>query len=387
MDDSSIDWLARLIAGAGSRRGLVRLLAGLPVLAALSVLLGTDAAGADEGDPEQGGSHRRRKTRHTHIQNPLQRDRKHSQNQGRRNKKHKRNAKCPPSQTCQGKGGGVACGGAVCPVATQICVEGTCQDCDVCATCTHTTIKQAIDAVAQDATATIRICAGRYVRPSSADNVVDIQSKNLTLIGAGADCTIIDGKNAAADRELVRVVLSTSTLRHLTVRGSKQRNAIDTSEATTLTLEHVTVRNNDARPAGGAGINNSGTLFLNEGTVICGNIANYAGGILNSKRFGDASLTVNGNASVTGNTATDGNGGGIYNGFAPGGSAFTATVTLNSGSITGNTAKNKTFGHGRGGGIFNEDGSIEIDEQVTFAKNQAVIPPNDCANADGSSCL
>jgi hypothetical protein len=96
---------------------------------------------------------------------------------------------------------------------------------------------------------------------------------------------------------------------------------------------------------------------------------------------------MNGNASVTGNTATDGKGGGIINEVFDPGSTLTATVTLNSGSITGNTAMRRTPGNGFGGGIFNEGGSIVIDEQFIFAKNQAAFPPNDCANADGSSCL
>jgi hypothetical protein len=247
---------------------------------------------------------------------------------------------CPAGQTCQGGVCGFACGSDFCPAATEICDAGTCAACHVCASCTHTTIQQAIDAAdARPATDTIRICAGTYLRSGTSgfsSRVADIQEKDLTLIGAGAASTFLDGGNVSSDQPVVLVLDSTTELRQLTVRGANGHSGILNSSLATLTLQDVSVTGNHAGTLSGGGIRNIDVLILNAGTRISGNTASSGGGIRN-----EGTVTLHAGASVTGNTATGGNGGGILNG---------GTVVRNSGStISGNT-------------------------------------PNDCVDAGGTSC-
>jgi len=105
----------------------------------------------------------------------------------------------------------------------------------------------------------------------------------------------------------------------------------------TLTLKGCTITENTADGGGG---NGGGICSFDEkltitDSTISGNTARFGGGISS----GDSTLM---NCTISGNQATESNGGGIYN---------VSTLTLTNCTISGNTAK-----HG-GGGIFNAGGN------------------------------
>jgi hypothetical protein len=171
----------------------------------------------------------------------------------------------------------------------------------------------------------------------------------------------------------------TLTLNNATVSGNSAvcgGGGID--NAGTLTLNNTTVSGNGAfYPGGGedyssgGGILNSGTVTLNNATVS-GNDADYGGGIAN---FGTVTLN---NATVSGNSA-----GGIANGGRltlnnttvsgnySGGiyNEYRATLTLNNATVSGNSA---TFS---GGGIYNNGGTLTT-RNTLLAGNTAPGAPD-----------
>jgi hypothetical protein len=242
---------------------------------------------------------------------------------------------CEPGQSCQGGVCGFTCGGDFCPSATEICDGGTCHACDVCTTCTHTIVQEAVNEIGSG---TVRICAGAYRRLG--DNpVVGFRFVDLSLVGAGAESTILDGGGIDSTNPVLFMRDSTSTVRQLTVTGARGASGIWNFFSAELTLEDVIVSEN-VSPFG-AGIFNEGVLTLNAGTIVRGNgaIGDSGGGIVNAGE--QASLTLNDGARVTGNTAAV-TGGGIVN--------AAGTVVLNAGSeVSGNDSL------GGAGGIANTD--------------------------------
>jgi hypothetical protein len=319
-----------------TRRWMLGRLAVLPVLQGLLALLDPTGTAAD-------GRRRRRKKAHKHG-----RPRRHG------SRKNDRNS-CKPStiaRICAGKCGPVEnnhcrkiidcgpcpCGGVICDT-DQICDDETCQPCDVCPTCAHTTIQDAIDAATSGDT--IRICAGTYTR-SQANSVASIIDKDLTLVGAGAGASIMDGAGVFTANPVLLCDQTTTTVRQLTVMGSDGKSGIQILASSTVTFANVTVTQNTTN--NGGGILNAGTVILAAGTRVTGNpVGTHGGGIFNA-----GSLTLREGSSVTDNLA-DKRGGGIYN---SGGS-----VTLQAGSrVTGNTAN--IFG---GGEIFSSGGSVTLE--------------------------
>jgi hypothetical protein len=174
---------------------------------------------------------------------------------------------------------------------------------------------------------TINVAAGKYIENVKID-------KSLTITGAGATNTIVDGNKADSVFAI----------------GMNDPN-VD------VTLLGMTATNGYANDGGG--IVNRGTLALT-GVSLTGNTANNGGGICNI--FG--TVTMN-SGSITGNTAN--NGGGICNLYG--------TVDLKGGSITGNTA-NQIGGGLYSGRICNtETGTLKIDgTQVVVKFNKAGRP-------------
>jgi hypothetical protein len=194
---------------------------------------------------------------------------------------------------------------------------------------------------------TVRICAGTYTRFGNGP-VAEIIGIDLTLVGAAAESTILDGGGFGSSSldPVLFVDVSTSTVRQLTVTGGNDASGILTSEPTNLTLADVIVSGN--RKPFGAGIENRSVLTLDAGTIVRDNFAERfsGGGILNA---GDvASLTLNAGARVTGNLSV-GTGGGIAN--------VVGITTLNAGSeVSGNVAFSQTGA----GGITNDSGGTVI---------------------------
>src|SRR5437667_5462291 len=123
-----------------------------------------------------------------------------------------------------------------------------------------------------------------------------------------------------------------------------------TSSTGTVTISGVTVSNGVAQFGGG--INNEGTLDLND-CVITGNTAKESGGGV-ANRLNGSSLTMS-NCFVTGNSvATSGNdgwGGGVYNG--------SGTMNVTNSTVNNNSVQADAGHDAYGGGVYNE-GSLTI---------------------------
>ncbi len=125
----------------------------------------------------------------------------------------------------------------------------------------------------------IVVPAGTYLLSSGSL----IASSDLTIAGAGADTTIIDGQGTASVFDVTGVV----EMADLTIRnGSPANNGGGIDNGGTLTLTGVVLRDN--RPPGGSGgsftigggVYNHGALTVRDST-IANNGASFGGGILN----------------------------------------------------------------------------------------------------------
>jgi hypothetical protein len=179
---------------------------------------------------------------------------------------------------------------------------------------------------------------------------------SLTVTGSGASATIIDGQAAGTvvtiPNSSAQVTLSNITIRNgaLTLSGGGINNA------GTLTINDSTVSGNLAvisrrgQPGYGGGILNSGRVTINNSTISgnrawCFNYcAGYGGGIFNNGSLTINNSTLNGN--VAGGSFSIAHGGGIYNNT-------TGRVTINNSTISGNS----TSAVGQGGGIYNNGGA------------------------------
>jgi hypothetical protein len=137
MDPVRFDTMARTLATAGTRRGLVRLLTVFPLGMPLIALLG-DApdAIADDDDHGSSGRRKRRKAKHRHQTGNNKENRK-GERKGQDKDQGKRRKKCVPdslARTCAGAcatvtnncGAQVECGSCAC---TPLCAEcETCND-------------------------------------------------------------------------------------------------------------------------------------------------------------------------------------------------------------------------------------------------------------------
>jgi hypothetical protein len=210
---------------------------------------------------------------------------------------------------------------------------------------------------------TLRLCAGTWTVPTQ----IRIEN-DLTLIGAGAEQTILNGNGAALDHGVVLIGRDDlanvdGTLQSLTVTGGNSPDGFGGGVSclwSTVTLKDVTVTGNHSNPGGGGIWNGNCTLTLVDSQVTDNTASpGGAGGIYNSE--GTLKLI---NTDVTDNT-TAANGGGIYQDNA------TATVDKNS-SISNNTADQD------GGGIYAGVGTtVTLEAGATMVNNT----PNDCAGA------
>ncbi len=172
-------------------------------------------------------------------------------------------------------------------------------------------------------------------------------SKNLTIQGAGAGVTIIDG--GGIDRVFDIPPLASATISSLTIQNGSPSNFASgggVRNAGNLTLTDVVVNGNVAAAAGG--VENDGSLSLTNVTISSNTTNGFGGGILNA---GTATLT---NVTVISNSAS--RGGGISN-TEPG-----ALMTLTSSTLSGNMAA-------EGGGLDNR-GTLNVTNSA-FSANRA----------------
>jgi len=134
MDGSRFDAISRAFADAHSRRGLTRLLLGVPLLGGLGALLGTgDETAAIDDDHGSSHRRRRRKTRHKHRHDPHRHDPHRHDPPKKHHTRHTRKPHaCPVCQTRTSAGQCVAdpsqnrtvCAGS--GPDTAVCCNGTC---------------------------------------------------------------------------------------------------------------------------------------------------------------------------------------------------------------------------------------------------------------------
>lgn len=217
---------------------------------------------------------------------------------------------------------------------------------------------------------TINLAAGTYSAASNGETLPFVPTVDMTIIGAGATSTFIDGG---------------STTRGMTVNSGLN-----------VTLQNVTIQNGNGLSCGiytcGGGVQNSGTLTVTNSTFFT-NTASTGGGILNNGTlivttstfsgngysqsgggiFNNASLTV-ANSTFSGNSAYSG--AGITNYTSGIANITNSTFSSNSGSGIDNenalTVSNSTFAGNSaqtGGGIFN--GTTLTVTNSTFSGNSA----------------
>ena len=259
---------------------------------------------------------------------------------------------------------------------------------------------------------TIMLPAGTYtitIAPfgsNDANGSFDIKD-SLTIVGAGADVTIVDGGGLdsvfASPLAGKTINISNLTIQNGAVPASKVGGGVVAMGNSNLTLTNVVIQNNRAGDGGGiynqgnltlircvvrgntatlvtqdtskfrqgGGIFHTGGELLVRESTISGNTAISGGGLANG---GDAvieSSTISGNVALN-NTLNDGDaGGGIVNGA--GASGF---LTIVNSTISGNRA------NGNHGGIHNFDGDLEL-SSVTITDNAADADGDGFGNSGG----
>lgn len=218
---------------------------------------------------------------------------------------------------------------------------------------------------------------------------------NLTINGAGAGQTIIDG--AQLDRLFHVLAGSTLTLRNVTIQNGRETNGGGIENDGTLNLENVTLTSNSAVTRGGAIYNNTGKLNLTSVNVVSNISSEVASGQGSAIGGGIASFggTVNiVNSQIASNTAS-GDGGGVdsrsttltitnssfHDNFATTGGAvrlFNGTATL-----TNNTF-NADHATASGGAIASNICALTITGGSFTGNYLAPVPPSGTARTGGS---
>lgn len=222
----------------------------------------------------------------------------------------------------------------------------------------------------------INLPAGTYTltrtgidEDNNATGDLDISS-NVTLAGAGAATTIIDGNGT--DRVLhIRssvVVLSDLTIQNgdstgLSGPGANQKErggGILNEGGTAVTLNRCSILSNTGR--GGGGINNLiGTMTINDSTIANNSAQENTGGVHNQ-----ATLNIN-TSTISGNDAA-GTGGGISTG-----NNGTPTININNSTIANNSADD-------GGGIYQAVGTVNIQNSLVADNIGTTLGP-DCSGS------
>ncbi len=291
------------------------------------------------------------------------------------------------------------------------------------------TLRQAvIDAFSGD-TINFELTYPSTITLTSGQIVID---KSLTIIGPEAENLIVSGNNTS---RIFQIAVGCSLMVYnLTISDGNSglgtggsilnqgelylsncviKNNISNSygggianEGGFLSFMNCTISNNTANVVGGGICNVNGMLIVTQSTVN-GNSAKSAGGIMNMTIVGGPAITGITNSTISGNHATESNGGGIGNqplvsvevnppmppftlpdvpGFPfPNEEVGIEVITI----ITDCTITNNTATNGFGGGIYGSQG-IQITVPSFVMYQNTIIAGNsasagkDCYNASGT---
>lgn len=198
--------------------------------------------------------------------------------------------------------------------------------------------------------------AGEYDAASGDLNI----NGNLTIIGAGAATTIIDGNGGVTGDRVFEVRLGNVTITGVTIQnGNPGSGAIGGAiyNMSTLTITDSIIAGNSAGNGGAIYNDDPGTLTLINSTVT-GNTATLGHGAIYNR--GAMTLT---NSTVSGNNTISVGGGIVV--------ASGSTVNMNNVTITNNTANGS-------GGIHNAGGTVNF-KNTLIAGNTSNGAGPDCA--------
>jgi hypothetical protein len=264
--------------------------------------------------------------------------------------------------------------------AATLAHEASAADLSVCASgCPFPTIQSAINS--SHANDVIRIAAGTYF-----ENLL-VPNQRLTLVGAGQDLTVIDGRRRGSVVTLgafggLTTAQTVSIVAVTITHGSAQFGGGILVNNAALDLQNSIVSSNAATQSGGGIDLGASTVPAKiTGTMVVHNRAAGAGGGISVEAECVAQIS---NSSITRNTAGRAGGGVFAEGASPskiqgttisdntsqadGGGVFVdsglpkPTMSIASSSIVGNRAA------GTGGGLFNE-GHLTIGVSVVDGNN------------------
>ncbi len=217
--------------------------------------------------------------------------------------------------------------------------DGICAD--AAGQCTLRAAVQEADAQPSGSVITIVVPAGTFPLKLG---VLSLTANTITIEGAGAAATTVNGRNAS---QVFNVSAAASgTLGQLAIIHGIANLGGGIQNAGTLTVTNSTVTTSVATNGGGIYNNQGGTLTLT-GTTVSQNVAGRDGGGL-ANNGGTLQLSL---STVSGNKASVA-GGGIV--------SFFGTVSISQSTIAGNTASGRNSEGG--GGIANGDGSLTVDK-------------------------
>ena len=169
----------------------------------------------------------------------------------------------------------------------------------------------------------------------------------LTINGAGASTTIVDGQDLS---RIFQIHAGPVAINNLTARNGTEEagGGIFIAAITTVNLTNVVVTANNGLGSAGGGIRNAGGTTTITDSTISGNVVNAQGGGIFT--IGTPLTIIR--STISGNTSAE-SGGGIR--------IDSGTLTVENSTISGNTANS-------GGGIRNLNGTVTITSS-TIANN------------------
>ena len=196
-------------------------------------------------------------------------------------------------------------------------------------------------------------------------------TKNVTIAGAGARATTIDG--LGIDRVLDVASGVTAAVKDVTITGGLLAgDGAGIRNAGTLTLLRDTIAGNRAQGFGG-GVASSGPSLAVTQSTIAGNQASFGGGVSFSKALLVTSSTITGNVAGSPGSAM-GNAGGIKGELG-------STLLVASSTVTANQS---FAGPGSGGGIDAPTATVQntiVAQNVAHAADQSTSSIDNCVSA------